>query len=78
MDLFVMEENVTGGLADLAAMVDLPTTLDVYEMSLRDTYASRGLEIHRGAALEGAAPRETTPSADYFAISSSRPRPHTP
>ena len=48
LDLLIMEENVTGGLADLAAMVELPSTLDVYETapSIRQRYERLWAEIN--------------------------------
>ncbi|MFY0526929.1 DUF4032 domain-containing protein [Archangium gephyra] len=48
LDLLIMEENVTGGLADLAAMVELPSILDVYETapSIRQRYERLWAEIN--------------------------------
>ncbi|AKI99149.1 uncharacterized protein DUF4032 [Archangium gephyra] len=49
LDLLIMEENITGGLADLAAMVELPATLDVYETapSIRQRYERLWAEINK-------------------------------
>nr|WP_245815086.1 DUF4032 domain-containing protein [Cystobacter ferrugineus] len=51
LDLMIMEENVTGGLADLAAMeeVELPSSLDVYETapSIRQRYERLWTEINK-------------------------------
>ncbi|WNG13390.1 DUF4032 domain-containing protein [Cystobacter fuscus] len=51
LDLMIMEENVTGGLADLAAMeeVELPASLDVYETapSIRQRYERLWTEINK-------------------------------
>ena len=49
LDLMIMEENVTGGLADLAAMAELPKTLDVYETApnIRQRYERLWAEINK-------------------------------
>jgi hypothetical protein len=51
LDLLIMEENVTGGLADLAAMaeVELPAALNVYETapSIRQRYERLWTEINK-------------------------------
>lgn len=49
LDLMIMEENVTGGLADLAAMAELPKTLDVYETApnIRKRYERLWAEINK-------------------------------
>jgi hypothetical protein len=48
-DLDLMEENVAGGLADLAAMVQLPTSLDVFETgpNIRRRYERLWEEINK-------------------------------
>jgi hypothetical protein len=48
-DLDIMEENVAGGLADLAAMVELPPVLDVFETgpNIRKRYARLWEEINK-------------------------------
>ncbi|MCY1073014.1 DUF4032 domain-containing protein [Archangium lansingense] len=53
LDLLIMEENVTGGLADLAAMVELPPTLDVYATapSIRQRYERLWAEINKELIL---------------------------
>ncbi|QRN97179.1 DUF4032 domain-containing protein [Archangium violaceum] len=53
LDLMIMEENVTGGLADLAAMVELPHTLDVYETarSIRQRYERLWSETHKEISI---------------------------
>jgi hypothetical protein len=53
LDLLIMEENVTGGLADLAAMVELPSTLDVYETapSIRQRYERLWAEINKEISI---------------------------
>lgn len=59
LDLVIMEENVTGGLADLAAMegVELPVELDVYETapSIRQRYVRLWTEINKEISIT---PRE--------------------
>ncbi|ATB30087.1 DUF4032 domain-containing protein [Melittangium boletus] len=60
LDLMIMEENVTGGLADLAAMaeVELPQALDVYETapSIRQRYERLWTEINKEISIS---PRES-------------------
>jgi hypothetical protein len=60
LDLMIMEENVTGGLADLAAMaeVELPEVLDVYETapSIRQRYERLWTEINKEISIT---PRES-------------------
>jgi len=60
LDLLIMEENVTGGLADLAAMaeVELPQSLDVYETapSIRQRYERLWTEINKEISIS---PRES-------------------
>ncbi|HYO56590.1 DUF4032 domain-containing protein [Archangium sp.] len=53
LDLLIMEENITGGLADLAAMVELPTTLDVYATapSIRQRYERLWAEINKEISI---------------------------
>ncbi|QRK10767.1 DUF4032 domain-containing protein [Archangium violaceum] len=53
LDLLIMEENVTGGLADLAAMVELPSTLDVYATapSIRQRYERLWTETHKEISI---------------------------
>ena len=53
LDLLIMEENITGGLADLAAMVELPATLDVYETapSIRQRYERLWAEINKELSI---------------------------
>jgi hypothetical protein len=53
LDLLIMEENITGGLADLAAMVELPSTLDVYETapSIRQRYERLWAEINKEISI---------------------------
>ncbi|SEK48329.1 Lipopolysaccharide kinase (Kdo/WaaP) family protein [Stigmatella aurantiaca] len=48
-DLLIMEENVAGGLADLAAVVQLPRALDVYETGthIRKRYERLWEEINK-------------------------------
>jgi tRNA A-37 threonylcarbamoyl transferase component Bud32 len=48
-DLMILEENITGDLADLAAIAELPGVLDVYETGdhIRRRYDSLWLEINR-------------------------------
>jgi hypothetical protein len=59
LDLLIMEENITGGLADLAALVELPRTLDVYETapSIRQRYERLWSEINKEISI--------TPSESY-------------
>jgi hypothetical protein len=59
LDLLIMEENITGGLADLAALVELPRTLDVYETapSIRQRYERLWAEINKEISI--------TPSESY-------------
>ena len=60
LDLLIMEENVTGGLADLAALaeVELPEALDVYETapSIRQRYERLWTEINKEISIT---PRES-------------------
>ncbi|PTL84976.1 DUF4032 domain-containing protein [Vitiosangium sp. GDMCC 1.1324] len=58
LDLMIMEENVTGGLADVAAMVELPATLDVYATapSIRQRYERLWSEINKEISIS---PRES-------------------
>ncbi len=58
LDLMIMEENVTGGLADLAAMMEQPLTLDVYATapSIRQRYERLWAEINKEISI---APRES-------------------
>lgn len=53
LDLQILEENITGGLADLAAMVELPSTLDVYETapSIRQRYTRLWEETHKEISI---------------------------
>ncbi|HEX8821496.1 MAG TPA: DUF4032 domain-containing protein [Archangium sp.] len=53
LDLIIMEENITGGLADLAAMVELPPTLDVYATgpSIRQRYERLWTETHKEISI---------------------------
>jgi hypothetical protein len=53
LDLLIMEENITGGLADLAAMVELPAMLDVYETapSIRQRYERLWAEINQEISI---------------------------
>ncbi len=48
-DLDIMEENIAGGLADLAAMVELPPALDVFETgpNIRKRYDRLWEEINK-------------------------------
>lgn len=52
-DLMIMEENVAGGLADLAAAVQLPPVLDVYETgpNIRKRYERLWGEINKEIAV---------------------------
>jgi hypothetical protein len=52
-DLAIMEENVTGGLADLAAMLSLPPSLDVMDTGprIRRRYEQLWAEITRELTL---------------------------
>ncbi|WP_224368225.1 DUF4032 domain-containing protein [Hyalangium versicolor] len=57
-DLDIMEENVAGGLADLAAMVALPPSLDVFETgpNIRKRYERLWEEINKELPI---APQES-------------------
>jgi tRNA A-37 threonylcarbamoyl transferase component Bud32 len=58
LDLMILEENVTGGLADLAAMpeAELPSSLDVYETgaSIRQRYERLWNEINKEISISAA------------------------
>jgi tRNA A-37 threonylcarbamoyl transferase component Bud32 len=58
LDLLILEENVTGGLADLAAMpeAELPSSLDVYETgaSIRQRYERLWNEINKEISVSAA------------------------
>lgn len=58
LDLLIMEENVAGGLADLAAVAELPATLDVYGTGtvIRQRYTRLWEEINKEIVIS---PRES-------------------
>jgi hypothetical protein len=58
LDLMILEENVAGGLADLAAVAELPATLDVYGTGpiIRQRYTRLWEEINKEIVIS---PRES-------------------